>query len=121
MENVWDLKENYSPVVIRKPSKLNVALESPVQNTFKFKVPMITSLLLLPTTVLASDTAGTFLSIYGAMMGILDYVAVIAIVFAGINWMFGHRTAALEKLICVGIGYLIAIHAVDLRDFLKGL
>jgi len=126
MESIFSLREEYSPVVVRKPKTEEVKIESPAPKRRKIinlRTPSLTTLLVLaPITVFATGGADTtFISIYKAIMNILDHVAAVSFIFAGATWMMGHRTQALERVICAAIGYLIAIHAVDLRDFLKGL
>lgn len=39
------------------------------------------------------------------------------IIFAGISWMFGNRTKAIELLIGGGIGYTIVRHHEDIKNF----
>lgn len=124
MEEIFELKESFSPLIIRKPQV--VKIEGPAPKRWKIIAPKVLSLtailVLTPITVLATGGADTtFLNIHKAIMNILDYAAVVSFVFAGATWMFGNRTQALERIICASVGYLIAIHALDLRDFLKGL
>jgi hypothetical protein len=71
----------------------------------------------LPKTVFAAD--GEFL--YDDIMRLFDKGVVLVIVFAGAAWGLGHRTKALEILIGICCGYLLARHAVDIRDYLKGI
>jgi hypothetical protein len=76
------------------------------------------ALVLAPKTALAASET-TFGNLFGAVMNIVDWIVVGVMVFSGVAWMFGHRTKALEMLIGGCIGYIIARHAVDIRDFLK--
>lgn len=70
----------------------------------------------------ASTTADqTFGNLWKAVMNIVDWIVVGVFVFSGIAWMFGHRTKALELIIGGAAGYILARHAVDIRDFLKKL
>lgn len=43
------------------------------------------------------------------------------IIFAGVSWMFGNRTKALEHLLCGGIGYVIVQHHADIARFFASL
>jgi hypothetical protein len=54
-------------------------------------------------------------------MNIVDWLVVGVFVFSGVSWMFGHRSKALELLIGGAAGYILARHAIDIRDFLKTL
>lgn len=72
----------------------------------------------LPSTAFAASD-DTFNRIWGSLMTGLDYAAAIIIVFTGISWMLGHRTKAIELLIAVACGFVLARHAIDIRDFLK--
>lgn len=56
-----------------------------------------------------------------AYMDLSDYLAVGVFMFAGTAWMFGHRSRAIELLIGGALGYLIILHAPELKDFLKGI
>lgn len=72
-----------------------------------------------PTIALANDGADTFNRIWTSLMTGLDYAAACIIVFTGVAWMLGHRTKAIELLISVACGFVLARHALDIRDFLK--
>lgn len=74
---------------------------------------------LLPTTTYAADVDGTFGNVHEAVMRAFDAGVVIIVIFAGAAWGLGHRTKALEILIGVCCGYVLARHAVDVRDFLR--
>lgn len=81
-------------------------------------------LLLIPKSVFAATTATadvTFTNLWKAVMNIVDWIVVGVFVFGGIAWMFGHRPKALELIIGGSAGYILARHAVDIRDFLKTL
>jgi hypothetical protein len=80
-----------------------------------------TLILLLPKSVLAAGMDGAFGNIHGAIMKGFDAGVVLVIIFAGAAWGLGHRTKAIEILIGVCCGYILARHAVDIRDFLKGI
>lgn len=67
------------------------------------------------------DADKTFKDIYDAIMAIFDAGVVLVIIFAGAAWALGHRTKAIEIVIGVCCGYLLARHAIDIRDFLKGI
>jgi hypothetical protein len=76
---------------------------------------------LAPKTVMAATADATFGNVMGAVMNVVDWIVVGVFIFAGVSWMFGHRTKALELIIGGAAGYILARHAVDIRDFLKGI
>lgn len=79
-------------------------------------------LALAPRSALAASTGdAVFGGLWPVVMGIVDWLVVGVFVFSGVSWMFGHRTKALELLIGGTAGYLLARHAVDVRDFLKSV
>jgi hypothetical protein len=63
----------------------------------------------------------TFSNLWHAVMNIVDWIVVGVFVFGGVAWMFGHRPKALELIIGGSAGYILARHAIDIRDFLKQL
>lgn len=73
-----------------------------------------------PTAAAAAGFGGGEL-LYKDIMELFDRGVVLVIVFAGAAWGLGHRTKALEILIGVCCGYLLARHAVEIRDWLKGI
>ena len=79
------------------------------------------SLLLLPVNVFASSADKTFGNVHSAVMNMFDAGVVLVIIFAGAAWGLGHRSKAMEILIGVCAGYVLARHAVDIRDFLKNI
>ncbi|HFK2719192.1 TPA: hypothetical protein ACG1DY_005044 [Escherichia coli] len=81
----------------------------------------IITTVILPRAVLAASMDGTFGNVHGAIMNAFDAGVVLVIIFAGASWGLGHRTKAIEILIGVSCGYILARHAVDIRDFLKGI
>jgi hypothetical protein len=76
---------------------------------------------ILPKAVFAASVKGTFGNIHESIMHGFDAGVVLVIIFAGAAWGFGHRTKAIEILIGVCCGYILARHAVDIRDFLKSI
>lgn len=78
-------------------------------------------ILMIPKSVLAAGLQGSFGNIHSAVMNAVDAGVVLVIIFAGCSWGLGHRTKALEILIGVCCGYVLARHATDIRDFLKGI
>ncbi|MGY3718645.1 glycosyltransferase [Sutcliffiella cohnii] len=76
-----------------------------------------------PKLVLASTTAavgtGAFDDLYQVFMNIFDGGVVLALVICGGTWAFGWRTQAIERIIYIAAGYILARHATDIRDFLK--
>ncbi|MBU8908467.1 glycosyltransferase [Desertibacillus haloalkaliphilus] len=80
---------------------------------------MAGAVLLVPKLALAAGVDGTFGNVHGSAMNMIDAGVVLVIMFAGCAWGLGHRTKGLEILIGVSCGYIIARHAIDIRDFLK--
>jgi hypothetical protein len=80
-----------------------------------------TVLIYTAPTVAAAAGAGGGEFLYKDIMALFDKGVVLVIVFAGAAWGLGHRTKALEILIGVCCGYLLARHAVEIRDYLKGV
>jgi hypothetical protein len=81
-------------------------------------------LLMVPKSALAAAKASTdqtFGDIWKAVMNVVDWIAVGVFVFSGVSWMLGHRPKAIELLIGGSAGYILARHAIDIRDFLKKL
>ena len=74
-----------------------------------------------PNYAFASGLDNTFGNIHGAIMNAFDAGVVMVIIFAGAAWALGHRGKAIEIIIGVCCGYLLARHAIDIRDFLKGI
>ncbi|GGA31517.1 glycosyltransferase [Psychrobacillus lasiicapitis] len=73
--------------------------------------------LTLPSLTFAADNS--FDNLYPTLMRMFDSAVVLVIVFAGASWALGHRSKAIELLIGVCCGYLLARNAVNIRDFLK--
>lgn len=78
-------------------------------------------IMILPKSVAAAAIDSTFGNMHGAIMRGFDAGVVLVIIFAGAAWGLGHRTKAIEILIGVCCGYILARHAIDIRDFLKGI
>jgi hypothetical protein len=78
-------------------------------------------ILIVPKSVFAAAVDSTFGNIHSSVMNIFDSGVVLVIIFAGAAWGLGHRTKAIEILIGVCCGYILARHAVDIRDFLKSI
>lgn len=77
------------------------------------------SVVMIPKTILASTGASAFGNMWSAVIGIVDWIAAGVFLFAGVTWMFGRQTKGIELIICGTTGYLLARHAIDIRDFLK--
>ncbi|MEX3625813.1 glycosyltransferase [Viridibacillus arvi] len=107
------LKEDYG----------NASLANHVITTEKkksvFAYGAFPTLLLTPTAAFASDN--TFGNVYHAVMNMFDSAVVLVIIFSGASWMLGHRSKSIELLIGAACGYLLARHAIDIRDFLKSI
>lgn len=69
----------------------------------------------------ASGNVGSdaFDDLYKVFMNIFDGGVVLALVICGGTWAFGWRTQAIERIIYISAGYILARHAKDIRDFLK--
>jgi len=78
-----------------------------------------TLILILPKAAFAATADATFGNVHTAIMNIFDSGVVLVIIFAGASWCLGHRSKALEILIGVSCGYILARHAIDIRDFLS--
>jgi type IV secretory pathway VirB2 component (pilin) len=77
-------------------------------------------LFLFPKAAFAAvATDSTWMELLTTVLNIGDWLCVGVIVFAGVTWMFGNRTKALELLMGGSAGYLIIRHAVDIRNWLK--
>lgn len=74
-----------------------------------------------PKITLAAAMDGAFGNIHGAIMKGFDAGVVLVIIFAGAAWSLGHRSKAIEILIGVCCGFILANHAVDIRNFLRGI
>lgn len=88
-------------------------------NALAATVPAL--VLVLPKVAFAAGVNSAFGNINEAIMNGFDAGVVIIIIVAGAAWSLGHRAKAIEILIGVCIGYILARHAVDIRDFLKGI
>jgi len=91
------------------------------QTIKKSIVPASVATFAMPLNVFAADANGTFGNVHGAVMNMFDAGVVLVIIFAGAAWGLGHRSKAMEIIIGVCCGYVLARHAVDIRDFLKGI
>lgn len=76
---------------------------------------------MIPRTALAAGANATFNNIWPTVLNIVDWICVGVFVFAGVSWMFGHRTKALELIIGGAAGYVLARHARDVQGWLAGL
>lgn len=119
VEIAWELKESFSPLVVRKPKEIVLEVK-PRKSSHKITY-LTVPLLLTPGIAYANDGRSTFFKIYDTVMTLFDQGVVLVIVFAGASWMLGHRSKAIELLIACCCGYLLAAHAVEIRDFLKSI
>lgn len=79
-------------------------------------------LALMPTAVFAAAPGEeTWTEIFTTVLNIADWLCAGVIVFAGVTWMFGNRTKAIEFIMGGSIGYIIVRHALDIRNWLKTL
>ena len=95
-------------------------VKAPKSTSYKIvRLSATTIMVMAPRTALAATADATFGNVMGAVMNIVDWIVVGVFIFAGVSWMFGHRGKALELIIGGAAGYILARHAVDIRDFLK--
>lgn len=120
MDFINDLKEGYSPVkfIKKEPQKVKPVRIIESKTPFSLKTAALATPLLLTPTLAFADTFG---DIHDTVMKIFDGGVVLVIIFAGGSWALGHRGKAIELLIGVCCGYLLARHAIDIRDYLKSI
>lgn len=119
MDFINELKDGFSTVNVKKPeSKVMPTQSFRRKSTLSLKTAAIASPLLLTPTLAFADTFG---DIHSTVMTIFDGGVVLIIIFAGASWALGHRSKAIELLIGVCCGYLLARHAIDIRDYLKSI
>jgi type IV secretory pathway VirB2 component (pilin) len=76
----------------------------------------------IPAVMMTQATNdSTWTELLGTVLDIANWLCVGVIIFAGVTWMFGNRTKALELLMGACAGTLIIIHAVDIKDWLNTL
>lgn len=103
---------DFREFVANKPAEVSPAYKI-------VRLSATTIMVMAPRTALAATADATFGNVMGAVMNIVDWIVVGVFIFAGVSWMFGHRGKALELIIGGAAGYILARHAVDIRDFLK--
>lgn len=99
-----------TPVTLTQESREWTALKATAVTAPAF-------LLTIPDLALAAGSS--FDNLYPTLMRLFDSAVVLVIVFAGASWALGHRSKAIELLIGVCCGYLLARNAVNIRDFLR--
>lgn len=119
MDFALNLRENYSKASVKKSK---VATESPskasdiyLTSTTTKASAMLAPMLVIPTIA----SADLFTDVHSKAMSLFDGAVVLLIIFAGASWALGHRSKAIEMLIGVCCGYLVARNAIDIRDYLK--
>lgn len=119
MDFINDLKDGYSTLKVtrnqRETAERIPQIQRKKSTTFSKVIQLSIPFLLTPTMVFAD----TFGNIHGTIMTMFDGGVVLVIIFAGASWALGHRSKAIELLIGVCCGYLLARHAIDIRDYLK--
>ena len=120
MENVWVLKDEYTTTTVHRTPKLEQKKTSSKPSRM---IPYLLSLPIaaFPTFAYAEEGGNSFDRIYNVVMQIFDYAVLLSIVVTGALWLTGHRSKAIENMIGAVCGYLIAMNAVEIRDFLKSL
>jgi hypothetical protein len=76
---------------------------------------------LAATAVPAVTGSSTWVQVFTTALGIADWLCVGVIMFAGVTWMFGNRTKAIELLMGVCSGYLVVRHSMDIMVWLRGI
>lgn len=121
------LKSDYANSNLRIVKRLDTSPTPTIEkksNISKSKLLLLSvpaMLLVAPMSAFAATTDSTFKNVYEAVMNVFDAGVVLVIIFAGAAWTLGHRSKAIELLIGVCCGYLLARHAIDIRDFLKSI
>ena len=115
-----NLKEEYSQTVVyhRKNPPSTKTPDTNNESHLSLKSAAL-SIPFLLTPVVAS--ASTFDDMHRSIMNLFDGGVVLILIFAGGCWALGHRGKAIEITIGVCCGYLLARHAVNIRDYLKGI
>ena len=62
-----------------------------------------------------------FREVLAAVFALADWLCTACIVYAGIKWMLGDRTRAMEQLMGACAGYIIVRYAPTLQQFLSGI
>jgi hypothetical protein len=78
-------------------------------------------MVLAPQVAQAQSKEQTMDNIWVTVLEGVDWLCVGVFVFCGVSWMFGNRTKAIELGIGGAAGYLIARHAIEIKDFLKSI
>lgn len=116
LKDEYTLMTLYSKEDKEQPSKVKIIKDA------KSYLPLKTTALSIPFLLAPTlASADTFTGIHSTVMGIFDAGVVLVIIFAGASWALGHRSKAIELLIGACCGYLLARHAVDIRDYLKNI
>lgn len=121
MNYALNLKDSYS--TLQRTKKENISNDCVVNKAKKYtsvltKTVALTTPFALTPSIVSADTFG---DIHQTVMTIFDGGVVLVIIFAGASWALGHRSKAIELLIGVCCGYLLARHAIDIRDYLKSI
>jgi hypothetical protein len=75
----------------------------------------------LAATSTPAGAAGSLAKLMTEMLAVGDYIAWGMLIFAGVSWMFGNKTVAVERAVGVTAGYLIIRKSWDYVMFLKGI
>ncbi|MFS0878049.1 glycosyltransferase [Solibacillus isronensis] len=120
MDFINELKDGYSTINFKKkePKVKPIVRIIESKTPFSLKTAALATPFLLTPTLALADTFG---DIHNTVMTIFDGGVVLIIIFAGASWALGHRSKAIELLIGVCCGYLLARHAIDIRDYLKSI
>lgn len=114
------LKADYAnPNLTKNPIRFEQ--EKKKEITMKSVITAAAPIVVLSVPELAFAADSSFDNIYPSLMRMFDSAVVLVIVFAGASWALGHRSKAIELLIGVCCGYLLARNAVNIRDYLKSL
>lgn len=71
----------------------------------------------IPAGLASPDSSEGWGNLINKILWIVDLLMDCVIIFAGVSWMFGNRTKAIELLMGSGIGYIIVRHHDDIKNF----
>ena len=115
MDFALNLRDNYSRTSVRKAKEPTKESGIYLTSTATKVTAMLGPLLVIPTIA----SADLFSDVHSKAMTLFDGAVVIIIICAGAAWAIGHRPKAIELLIGVCCGYLVARNAVNIRDYLQ--
>lgn len=119
MDFALSLRDNYSRTSVRK-AKASTDSPRKVSGIYLTSTATKASAILAPMLIIPTiASADLFTDVHSKAMTLFDGAVVLLIIFVGASWALGHRSKAIEMLIGVCCGYLVARNAIDIRDYLK--